>query len=98
LLASPTLWYCMRCAQCSFSCPQDVRFLDIVQGLRHLAVREGAISPARAARLAAGEKAIQELRRQLVAALLAAPEDDADLRAELVRALENMEIPPPEEE
>jgi heterodisulfide reductase subunit C len=88
----------MRCAQCSFSCPQDVRFLDIVQGLRHLAVREGAISPVRAARLAEGEKAIQELRRKLVAALLAAPEDGLDLKAQLGRALDALEIPSPEEE
>jgi len=98
LLASPSLWYCMRCAQCSFSCPQDVRFLDIIQGLRNLAVRDGAITPMRASRLAAGEKAVQELRRRLVAALLAAPEDDPDLRVELVRALEDMEMPPLEED
>ena len=98
LLASPTLWYCARCAQCSFSCPQDVRFLDIVQGLRNLAVREGAVSKLKAARLAEGEKTIQELRRKLLTALLAAPEDGPDLRVELVRALENMEIPPLEED
>jgi heterodisulfide reductase subunit C len=98
LLASPHIWYCARCAQCSFSCPQDVRFLDIVQGLRNLAVREGAVSKGRAARLAEGEKAIQELRRKLLAALLAAPEDGLDLRAQLARALESLEIPPPEED
>ena len=94
LLASPNLWYCARCAQCSFSCPQDVRFLDIVQGLRNLAVREGAVSPGRAARLAQGEKVIQELRRRLLTALLASPEDGLDLRAELVQALDTAEIPP----
>ena len=98
LLASPALWYCARCAQCSFSCPQDVRFLDIIQGLRNLAVREGAISPVRAARLAQGEKLIQELRRSLLAALLAAPEDGLNLKAELTRVLAEVNIPPPEED
>jgi heterodisulfide reductase subunit C len=98
LLDSPALWYCARCAQCSFSCPQDVRFLDIIQGLRNLAVREGAMSPWRAACLAQGEQLIQDLRRRLLAALLAAPEDDLDLRAELARALDNMKIPPEEED
>jgi heterodisulfide reductase subunit C2 len=98
LLASPALWYCARCAQCSFSCPQDVRFLDIIQGLRNLAVREGAISPVRAAHLAQGEKVIQDLRRHLLAALLAAPEDGFNLRAELARALDNLDIPPAEED
>ena len=98
LLAAPALWYCVRCAQCSFSCPQDVRFLDIIQGLRNLALREGTVSPARAARLAQGEKVIQELRRRLLAALLMAPEDGANLKAELTRVLAEVDIPPPEEE
>ena len=31
LLSSPALWYCVRCSSCSFQCPQDVRFLDIIQ-------------------------------------------------------------------
>jgi len=94
LLSSPSLWYCVRCAQCSFACPQDVRFLDIIQGLRNLAVREGAIQPSLAARLAHGEDLIQELRRRLVAALLAAPEDDGDLRGVLARLLAAGEAPP----
>jgi len=98
LLASPTLWYCARCAQCSFSCPQDVRFLDIVQGLRNLAVREGVVSAIRAAQLAQGERLIQELRRRLLGALVTAPEDGLDLKAELGRALDGLELPTPEEE
>jgi heterodisulfide reductase subunit C2 len=97
LLASPALWYCARCAQCSFSCPQDVRFLDIIQGLRHLAVREGVVSEARAARLAQGEKLLQELRRRLLAALVKAPEDGFDLKGELERALAELEMPSREE-
>jgi|UniRef100_A0A7V6DNZ0 heterodisulfide reductase subunit C len=94
LLASPALWYCARCAQCSFSCPQDVRFLDIIQGLRNLAVRDGAVSEARAATLAQGEHLIQDLRRRLLTALLAAPEDGLDLQAELAKVLDTLEIPP----
>lgn len=98
LLASPALWYCARCAQCSFSCPQDVRFLDIIQGLRNLAVREGVVSPVRAARLEKGERLIQELRRRLLGALIAAPEDGLNLKAELDRALAELEMSSPEEE
>jgi heterodisulfide reductase subunit C len=98
LLASPALWYCARCAQCSFSCPQDVRFLDIIQGLRNLAVREGAVSGEVAARLAQGEHLLQGLRRRLLTALLAAPEGDVDLKAALAQALDNLEIPSLEEE
>jgi heterodisulfide reductase subunit C len=75
LLGSPALWYCARCARCSFQCPQDVRFLDIIQGLRNLALRDGCISPERVASLSQGEQLIQELRRRLIAALLSGPEE-----------------------
>ena len=75
LLGSPALWYCARCARCSFQCPQDVRFLDIIQGLRNLALRDGWISPERAASLSQGEQLIQELRRRLIAELLSGPEE-----------------------
>jgi len=75
LLSSPVLWHCARCARCSFQCPQDVRFLDIIQGLRNLALRDGCISPVRAARLARGERLIQELRRRLIGEILSGPEE-----------------------
>ena len=90
LLASPALWYCARCANCSFQCPQDVRFLDIIQGLRNLAIREGMISAARAAKLEQGERLIQELRRRLIARLLEGPEA-AELKAELGKIIKEME-------
>ena len=75
LLGSPALWHCARCARCSFQCPQDVRFLDIIQGLRNLAVRDGRVNPARVAQLARGERLIQTLRQRLIDELLAADED-----------------------
>jgi heterodisulfide reductase subunit C len=75
LLGSPALWHCARCARCSFQCPQDVRFLDIIQGLRNLALRDGFISPARVTRLEQGERLIQELRRRLIGELLDGSEE-----------------------
>jgi heterodisulfide reductase subunit C len=75
LLSSPALWHCARCARCSFQCPQDVRFLDIVQGLRNLSLRDGWITPARVAQLEQGERLIQELRRRLIGELLSGPEE-----------------------
>jgi len=74
LLGPPALWYCARCARCSFQCPQDVRFLDIIQGLRNLALRDGWINPERVAALSQGEQLIQELRRRLIAELLSGPD------------------------
>jgi heterodisulfide reductase subunit C len=75
LLSSPALWHCARCARCSFQCPQDVRFLDIIQGLRNLALRDGFISPDRVARLEEGERLIQELRRRLIGDLWSGDEE-----------------------
>jgi heterodisulfide reductase subunit C2 len=89
VLTDPALWYCARCANCSFQCPQDVRFLDIIQGLRQIAVREGVVSAALAARLAAGEDLIQELRRRLIGALLAAPEEP-ELKETLARLVKDL--------
>ncbi len=90
LLSSPALWYCARCANCSFRCPQDVRFLDIIQGLRNLAVREGLITAARVANLDKGERLVQELRRRLIAAILNGPEA-AQLKASMARIIEDLD-------
>jgi heterodisulfide reductase subunit C2 len=75
LLSSPALWHCARCARCSFQCPQDVRFLDIIQGLRQMSLRDGFISPARVARLEKAERLIQELRQRLIGEILSGPEE-----------------------
>ena len=84
LLGSPALWHCARCARCSFQCPQDVRFLDMIQGLRNLALRDGCIGPARVARLEQGERLIQELRRSLIGELLSG-EEDSEVKDALAR-------------
>jgi hypothetical protein len=60
-------------------------------------VEQGAVSPVKAARLAQGEKVIQDLRRRLVASLLAAPDDDPDIKEELLRALVSVDISAGEE-
>jgi heterodisulfide reductase subunit C len=86
LLSSPALWYCARCARCSFQCPQDVRFLDIIQGLRHLAVQDGKVSAARLAQLEQGEHLLADLRQRLIRELLAGDEElpAADVLARLL--------------
>jgi heterodisulfide reductase subunit C len=91
LLASPALWYCARCARCSFQCPQDVRFLDIIQGLRHIALREGLISAARAELLEKGEGLIQELRTRMIERILAEPEENADPQEFLYSLINEMD-------
>jgi len=80
LLSSPALWYCARCARCSFQCPQDVRFLDIIQGLRAIALREGLIGADKAELLEKGEGLLQELRARMIERILAEDGENADPR------------------
>ena len=79
LLSSESLWFCLRCATCSFQCPQDVRFADIMGGLRQMALREGIITPPQAAGLEQLERVMQLLRLKLIKALLS-PEERRDLK------------------
>lgn len=44
LLKSDLLWFCSRCRSCVFVCPQDVRFADIMEALRELALKENIIT------------------------------------------------------
>lgn len=44
LLASELLWFCSKCRSCVFVCPQDVRFADIAEVLRQLAIKQGYVT------------------------------------------------------
>ncbi len=90
LLASPALWYCLGCAQCSFQCPQDVRFLDIIQGLRHLAVREGLISQDLADRCRQGEALLLQVRRRLLAKIISQPDQAESLSTLMVEIVQDL--------
>jgi len=91
LLSSPALWYCARCARCSFQCPQDVRFLDIIQGLRQMALREGLLSAAKAELLEKGEGLIQELRARMIERILAEDGEKIDIQEILSSLLKEMD-------
>ena len=44
LLASELIWFCSKCRNCVFVCPQDVRFADIMSVLRDMAVEQGVVT------------------------------------------------------
>jgi heterodisulfide reductase subunit C len=90
LLTSPALWYCLGCAQCSFQCPQDVRFLDVIQGLRHLAVQEGLASPELADRCRQAETLLLQIRRKLLAKIMAPPHQAESLTILLLDIIRNL--------
>lgn len=43
LLSSDLIWDCARCQNCSFVCPQDVRFSDVMGAVRELALKSGLV-------------------------------------------------------
>jgi heterodisulfide reductase subunit C2 len=90
LLTSPALWYCLGCAQCSFQCPQDVRFLDIIQGLRHLAVQTGLVTHDLADRCRQGEDLLHQVRRRLLAKIISPPDLAATPSTLLVEIVQDL--------
>lgn len=45
LLSSSTIWLCAACETCTTRCPNDIDIAGIMDGLRHIAVEKGAMSP-----------------------------------------------------
>ncbi|MDY7001917.1 MAG: FAD-dependent oxidoreductase, partial [Thermodesulfobacteriota bacterium] len=43
LLKSETLWYCSHCDTCTFVCPQNIRFNNVVDVLREMALKQGYV-------------------------------------------------------
>lgn len=43
VLSSDLIWFCETCYTCSFYCPQDVKFANVMSALRNIAVREGYV-------------------------------------------------------
>lgn len=43
LLASDLIWYCARCETCTFVCPQDVRFSEVIGAMREIALESGLV-------------------------------------------------------
>lgn len=41
VLSDPAVWACVRCFACVARCPKHVRPGDVVEALRHIALREG---------------------------------------------------------
>lgn len=46
VLRSDFIWLCSSCYACSERCPQGVRFTEVMNAIKNLAVREGYVHPA----------------------------------------------------
>ena len=70
VLSSPVIWRCVQCYSCTAKCPQNVRFREICQALRQMAVAEGLVDPGVPAEIDELGRLSQKLRRNMADALV----------------------------
>ena len=66
VLSSDIIWLCHMCYTCSFHCPQDVQFVNVMAVLREMAVKEGYVSPSFLKGVEAIDKFSQTIRHHMV--------------------------------
>jgi heterodisulfide reductase subunit C len=66
VLASDTIWLCARCYNCYARCPQNVKFADVMEVLRKLAVKEGHAPRERPGRVEELDRQIHALRCSVI--------------------------------
>ncbi len=70
VLSSPVIWRCVLCYACYATCPQNVKFRDVMQALRDMALAEGKVRPSLAGEVTELDRAVQIIRRDLVDVLV----------------------------
>jgi heterodisulfide reductase subunit C len=68
-LSPPVIWRCAQCYSCTAKCPQNVKFREVLRGLREMAVEEGYAEPERIQEMEELGRLTQKLRRNLANAL-----------------------------
>jgi len=85
VLTSNLIWMCALCYNCSFNCPQDVRFADAMRVIREVSVEEGHAPPERLAMMAEIDRFSQMLRHLILDRLLKDPPEGPVDEALLIR-------------
>jgi len=66
VLSSDLLWMCSRCYTCYALCPQGVKFTDVIDVLRDMAIKEGYVPKERYQEIRELDKFVQKLRCELI--------------------------------
>jgi len=66
VLSSPVLWLCVQCTACGFRCPQNVKFVDIMNVIRSMAIKEGYFPEDTLQEIESLDRFWHQLRRDLV--------------------------------
>lgn len=88
VLGSSEIWRCVQCHACTFKCPQNVRYREIVRALREMAVAEGFAEPERLARVDELGPLVQRLRCRMATALAQDASKYEDLRKQVEQLLQ----------
>ena len=70
VLSSDFIWLCSLCNTCSFICPQDVRFSEVMAVLRDMAVKEGFVDPSFPQQISDIDRFSQTIRDQILRAIV----------------------------
>jgi len=70
VLSSPVIWRCVQCYSCTAKFPQNVKFREVMQALRAMAVEEGHADASLIEGVEELGKLSQTLRRDMVKALV----------------------------
>lgn len=70
VLSSDFIWLCALCNTCSFICPQNVRFSEVMEVLRDMAVKDGYVDPSFPQQIEAIDKFSQTLRDKILQAVV----------------------------
>ncbi len=66
VLSSDIIWMCSRCYTCYALCPQGVKFTDVIEILRDMAIKQGYVPKERYQKARELDKFVQDLRCNLI--------------------------------
>ncbi|MBU1486518.1 4Fe-4S dicluster domain-containing protein [bacterium] len=66
VLSSEAIWLCSLCYTCYATCPQDVRFRDVIEVLRDMAIEGEYVSGEIGAKIEKVDRLSREVRREMV--------------------------------
>jgi heterodisulfide reductase subunit C len=70
VLSSDFIWLCSLCNTCSFICPQDVRFSEVMAVLRDMSVKEGFVNPSFPQQISDIDRFSQTIRDKILQAVV----------------------------
>ncbi len=78
VLSSDIIWMCSQCYTCYARCPQNVKFTDVMEVIREMAIEEGYVPRERKQKVEEVDKFVQDLRCNIVEYVLNPTEEKGE--------------------